>query len=153
MYENSINVRWKDGEMSPAEKYDMAFNGWEPPEGFMDLKPYKNGSNCADFDKEYYDQLGPLASHISDHMGNGKARDGIDNDGDGEIDECDDRDGVETWFGLCHAWVPAAMREDRPLNTIEYNGVTFHVGDLEALIIAAYNRNGAEMIGGRCNDK
>ena len=139
--------------MSPAEKYDMAFNGWVPPEGFMDLKPYKNGTNCADFDKEYYDQLGPLASHISEYMGNGKARDGIDNDGDGETDECDDRDGVETWFGLCHAWVPAAMREDRPLNTIEYNGVTFHVGDLEALIIAAYNRNGAEMIGGRCNDK
>ena len=66
--------------------------------GLYGPKPYKNGNNCAKHDKEY-DQLGPLASHISDHMGNGKARDGIDNDGDGEIDECDDRDGVETWFG------------------------------------------------------
>jgi hypothetical protein len=152
-YQDSINARWKTNELSPAEKYDMAFNGWVPPEGFMELKPYKNGSNCGEYDKEYYDQLGPLASHISNYMGNGNARDGVDNDDDGEIDECGDRDGVETWFGLCHAWVPAAMREDRPLHTIEYNGVTFHVGDIEALVIAAYNRAGAEMIGGRCNDK
>ena len=45
------------------------------------------------------------------------------------------------------------MLEDRPLRTIEYNGVTFHPGDMEALIIAAYNRVSADMIGGRCNDK
>ncbi len=152
-YEDSINHRWRANELSPAEKYDQAFNGWTPSEGFMDLKPYKNGSDCADFDKEYYTQLGPLASHISGRMGNGRARDGVDNDGDGEIDECDDRDGVETWFGLCHAWVPAAMLEDRPLRTITHNGVEFHTGDIEALVIAAYNRVGADMIGGRCNDK
>jgi hypothetical protein len=119
----------------------------------MELKPYKGGSNCAEFDKSYYEKLGPLASLISGRMGNGKARDGIDNDGDGEIDECDDRDGVETWFGLCHAWVPAAMLEDRPLHSVTRNGITFHTGDIEALLIAAYNRSGADMIGGRCNDK
>ena len=39
--EDSINVRWADGELSPAEKYDRAFNGWEPEEGFMALRPYK----------------------------------------------------------------------------------------------------------------
>ncbi|MEE2786390.1 MAG: hypothetical protein VX589_03560 [Myxococcota bacterium] len=152
-YEDSINVQWKAGELSPAQKYDVAFNGWVVPEGFMDLKPYTNGEGCKEYDKAYYEQLGPLASYISTNMGNGDARDGVDSDDDGEIDECDDRDGVEKWFGLCHAWVPAAMREDRPLHSIEYNGVTFHTGDLEALIIAAYNRSGAEMIGGRCNDK
>jgi hypothetical protein len=152
-YQDSINVRWSSGELSPAEKYDKAFNGWTPEEGFMALRPYKNGSTCADYDKSYYEKLGPLANLISGQMGNGKARDGVDNDGDGEIDECDDRDGVETWFGLCHAWVPAAMLEDRPLRTIEHNGVIFHPGDLEALIITAYNRAGADMIGGRCNEK
>ena len=153
-YEDSINVRWKTDELSPAEKYDQAFNGWTPPEGFMDLKPYTK-SRCEDksWDKDYYTQLGPLANHISARMGNGRARDGIDNDGDGQTDECDDRDGVETWFGLCHAWVPAAMLEDRPLRSVTVNGVTFHTGDIEALVIAAYNRSGADMIGGRCNDK
>ena len=39
-YEDSINVQWKAGELSPAQKYDVAFNGWTVPEGFMDLKPY-----------------------------------------------------------------------------------------------------------------
>ena len=119
----------------------------------MALKPYKKGEGCENFDPEYYDKLGPLATHISEHMGNRAARDGVDNDGDGEIDECGDRDGVEYWFGLCHAWVPAAMLEDRPLHTITHNGVTFHPGDLEALVIAAYNRVGADIIGQRCNDK
>ena len=152
-HRDSINYRWKDGEMSPAEKYDKAFNGWEPDEGFMELKPYRSGSDCEGFDREYYSKLGPLANHISARMGNARARDGVDNDGDGEIDECGDRDGVETWFGLCHAWVPAAMLEDRPLHSVTYKGVTFHTGDIEALMIAAYNRVSAEMIGGRCNDK
>jgi hypothetical protein len=45
------------------------------------------------------------------------------------------------------------MLEDRPLHSVTVNGVTFHTGDIEALIIAAYNRSGADMIGGRCNDK
>ena len=49
--------------------------------------------------------------------------------------------------------VPAAMLEDRPLRSVTVNGVTFHTGDIEALVIAAYNRSGADMIGGRCNDK
>ncbi|MEE2756953.1 MAG: proprotein convertase P-domain-containing protein [Myxococcota bacterium] len=151
--DNSINVRWSPGELSPAEKYDKAFNGWVPDEGFMALRPYQKGADCAEFDRSYYDKLGPLATHISEHMGNKAARDGVDSDGDGEIDECGDRDGVEFWFGLCHAWVPAAMLEDRPLKSVEHNGVTFHPGDLEALLIAAYNRSGADIIGSRCNDK
>ncbi len=152
-HRDSINYRWRTGEMSPAEKYDQAFNGWEPPEGFMELKPYRSGSDCKGFDPSYYEKLGPLANHISSRMGNKRARDGIDNDDDGETDECDDRDGVEKWFGLCHAWVPAAMLEDRPFHSVTYNGVTFHTADVEALTIAAYNRASADMIGGRCNDK
>ncbi|MEE2786810.1 MAG: proprotein convertase P-domain-containing protein [Myxococcota bacterium] len=151
--EDSINVRWSSGELSPAEKYDKAFNGWVPEDGFMALRPYREGPDCKAFDPQYYEKLGPLATHIAENMGNRKARDGVDSDGDGEIDECGDRDGVEAWWGLCHAWVPAAMLEDRPLNSIEYNGVTFHPGDLEALLIAAYNKVSAQMIGGRCNDK
>ena len=101
--EDSINVRWSSGELSPAEKYDKAFNGWVPEDGFMALRPYREGPNCKDFDPEYYDKLGPLATHVVENMGNRKARDGVDSDGDGEVDECGDRDGVESWWGLCHA--------------------------------------------------
>jgi subtilisin-like proprotein convertase family protein len=151
-YEDSVNVRWNNGRFSPAELYDMAFNGWTPPEGFDALRPFEPRNCDADhWDPEYYDQLGPLARLVSRDMGNRAARDGRDSDGDGQVDECDDMDGVATWWGLCHAWVPASMLEDEPQRAVTHNGVTFEVGDLEALLILAYNRSSANMIGGRCN--
>ncbi|MBO6936649.1 MAG: proprotein convertase P-domain-containing protein [Deltaproteobacteria bacterium] len=149
-YEDSINARWTSGELSPAQKYDQAFNGWMPTDEFLALRPFDRSRAVTpgeDWDTEYYEQQGPLASHISNSMGNGRDRQmAIDAGGrpEGDWD-------VETWWGLCHAWVPAALLEDRPQRSVTYNGVEFHVGDLEALLIAAYNRAPADMIGGRCN--
>ncbi|MCB9622006.1 MAG: proprotein convertase P-domain-containing protein [Sandaracinus sp.] len=148
-YEDSINTRWNGREMSPAEKYDLAFNGWTPPEGFDALRPFdRNRPAPTDWDQAYYDQLGPLARHISTNMGNRRDREAAIADTE---DHRPDEWPVETWWGLCHAWVPAALLEDRPLRAVEHNGVTFEVGDMEALLIAAYNRAPADMIGGRCN--
>lgn len=153
-YKDSSNQRWQgEGEMSPLEKYDMAFNGWQPGSEFMSLKPYTPATCGQSFDAAYYQQLGPAAKYQSANKGNKNARDGIDNDGDGEIDECDDYDGVETWWGLCHAWVPAAILEKEPVRAVTYNGVTFDVGDIKALIISQYDRPNAFMLGGRCNEK
>ncbi len=154
-YEDSINVRWQGkSTLSPAEKYDKAFNGWEPGEDFMSKAPYSS-SNCKDknWDQSYYDDLGPAANWVSRNKGNWKAHDGIDNDGDGETDECNDRDGVETWFGLCHAWAPAALLEKEPQRAVTHNGIRFEVSDIKALLIMQYDRPAAYMIGGRCNDK
>ncbi len=153
-YANSIVDRWnRADELSPAEKYDRAFNGWTPAPSFMKLRPFASASCGSEWDIEYYqrEQLGLLAKWVSDHIGNRPARDSADNDGDGEVDECDDNDGVETWWGLGHAWVAAAIVEDAPRRSVTYNGVTFHPGDMEALIIAAYDRAAADMIGGDCN--
>ena len=148
-YEDSINVRWDGEEFSPAQKYDIAFNGWTPPEGFVELRPFTRTNPVPgdDWDTTYYEQQGPLATHVSNNMGNGRdRRQALDAmgrpEGDWETD---------TWWGLCHAWVPAALLEDRPLRPVEHNGVVFEVADMEALLIAAYNRAGADMIGGRCN--
>ncbi len=155
-YENSIAVRWQNtgdamNDLSPAEKYDMAFNGWTPPAGFMALRPFDRNSPVpgTGWDTSYYTQLGPLARYVSDNMGNRADRDLAvrNNGGPTGSDEWP----VETWWGLCHAWVPAALLEDRPLRAVTYNGVRFEVGDIEALLIAAYNRTAADMIGGRCN--
>lgn len=160
-YQDSVNHRWNGtSELSPVEKYDKAFNGWVPEEGFMDLRPFEAGeTEPGEWDPAYYEKLGPLADYISNYrnaygqnQGNLNARDGVDSDDDGEIDELDDNDGVETWFGLCHAWVPASMLEDRPLKAVEHNGVTFEVGDIEALLILAYDKTPSYGIGGRCND-
>jgi len=154
-YDDSIQARWQHtgnamDDLSPAEKYDMAFNDWTPSEEFLALRPFDRNRPVpeTDWDPAYYDQLGPLASHVSRNMGNRRDREmAIESGGRPEDGEWD----VETWWGLCHAWVPAALLEDRPLRPVTYNGVTFEVGDMEALLIAAYNRAGASMIGGRCN--
>ncbi len=162
-YEDSTNARWVPGELSPMEKYDKAFNGWTPPEGFMDLKPFdpdKCGSEDA-YDEEYYEEIGPAAKWQTMHKGMYRMVNGVDDDGDGETDECPvwgddekrDYDGVETWWGLCHAWVPAAILEPEPKRSVTYNGVTFHVSDIKALLLTLYDRSDALMLGGRCNER
>ncbi|MBM4397277.1 MAG: proprotein convertase P-domain-containing protein [Deltaproteobacteria bacterium] len=162
-YEDSINVRWQLGssgeavtrdKLSPAEKYDLAFNGWNPDDAFLKLKPYSS-SNCADksWDKDYYTKLGPAAKWTAQNKGNWDAHNGYDDDGDGKTDECDDRDGVETWWGLCHAWVPAAILEKEPQKPVTHNGVRFEVADIKALLQAMYDPSSARLVGGRCNDK
>jgi subtilisin-like proprotein convertase family protein len=139
--------------MSPLEKYDLAFNGWKPAAGFDSLKPFDADSCGAAFDKKYYDGLGPAAKYQSSYKGNAKARDGVDSDGDGKVDECDDFDGVETWWGMCHAWVPASILQKEPQKAVTHNGVTFEVGDIKALLITQYDQSSAFMLGGRCNEK
>jgi subtilisin-like proprotein convertase family protein len=190
-YQDSINVRYKGisttdwTKLSPAEKYDMAFNGWEPPENFLELMPLDLGVDCGmseatgepaegddpdptqpyskvlDTHDDYYNALGPAAKWQHMNKGNWKARNGKDDDGDGFTDECTgandgddhtDYDGIETWWGLCHAWVPAAILAAEPQHDVTINGVTFTVSDIKALLIAMYDRSSAHMLGGRCND-
>ena len=137
--------------LSPLEKYDVAFNGWQPPAGFMSLRLLTR-ENCASgqWDPEYYEQLGPAAKKWSAFKGNGRARNGIDDDGDGQIDECDDLDGIEGWWGSCHAWVPASMLEKEPLEAVNFNGVRFEVSDIKALLILLYDESRQIAVGERC---
>jgi len=160
-YEDSTNVRYHGlNTLSPMEKYDKAFNDWTPN---MDLLPMDPDVDCSstsdgtmqDKHDDYYEQLGPAASWQHRYKGNWRARNGIDDDHDGTVDECggDDLDGIETWWGLCHAWTPAAIIEPEPEKEVTVNGVTFTVSDIKALLITMYDNNSALMIGGRCNEK
>jgi len=159
-YEDGINYRWQGNDiLSPAEKYDKAFNEWSYDDEFMGLKPY-NPSTC-EWDEAYYEALGPAAEWTHRNKGNWISANGVDDDEDGiaDADECGwgdeekDRDGVETWWGICHAWAPAAIMEDEPVEPVEYNGVTFEVSDLKALLMQQYDRTSAYMLGGRCNEE
>jgi subtilisin-like proprotein convertase family protein len=156
-YADGTNARWDGNELSPVEKYDRAFNGWQPAAGFYDLKPWST-SRCTNktWSPEYYDKLGPAATYVSSFKGNKETRDGQDSDADGKTDECGDSgefDGVETWWGLCHAWVPAAILEKEPQKPVTRNGVRFEVSDIKALLIGQHDQSKAFSIGGRCNDK
>ncbi len=58
---------------------------------------------------------------------------------------------IPTWFGQCHAWAPAAIMEPEPEHAVTYNGVTFKVQDLKALITYVYNNVPWEELGDRCD--
>ncbi len=143
-YEDSVNHRWVNAAtLSPIEKYDVAFNNWTPPEGFMNLVPFRSCGQ--EFDQAYYDQLGPAAKYWSNNKGNKRQRD--------KWNAADCSDEIETWWGLCHAWVPAAILEDEPLKAVTYNGVTFEVSDIKALLMMMYDRSSTRFLGRRCNVK
>lgn len=158
-YEDGINFRWQGTDtLSPAEKYDNAFNDWDVDDEFMQLRPFDTAT--CEYDEEYYTSLGPAASWTHQNNGNWMATNGVDDDGDGVADseECgwgedQDFDGIETWWGICHAWAPAAIMEDEPIEPIERNGVRFEVSDIKALLIEQYDRTDAYMLGGRCNER
>ncbi len=154
-YQDSTNHRWQGRNiLSPLEKYDAAFNDWTADATFMSHSPM-NPDACESYDATYYELLGPAAKWQHEHKGLGRLHDGRDNDGDGQTDECDgeDYDGIETWWGLCHAWAPAAILEPEPLKPVTFNGITFEVSDIKALLITLYDNTYAYMLGGRCNAK
>ena len=63
-YEDSTNHRWREGELSPLEKFDVAFNGWDASE-VTGLRPFDAGNCQAGFDPDYYTNLGPAAAYMS----------------------------------------------------------------------------------------
>ncbi len=160
-YEDSINRRYAApadlvartvDDLSPVEKYDLAFNNWEMPEGFLNLRPFRPGRDCQSaWDASYYTSLGPLARYVAQNLGNEENRNGVDDDGDGQVDECDDYDGIQTWTGLCHAWYSSAIAEEGPGGSVQYNGITFYPSDMKALLMIAYNSTGSTLLGGRCD--
>ncbi|PIS10888.1 MAG: hypothetical protein COT73_06985 [Bdellovibrio sp. CG10_big_fil_rev_8_21_14_0_10_47_8] len=67
---------------------------------------------------------------------------------------------IETWFGLCHGWAPAAFMMARPEHAIEVpsaDGVAikFYPDDIKALssLLWANSRFKNHFVGGRCSEK
>lgn len=172
-------------DLSPVEKYDVVFNNWDPFQ-VENLRPFDGKNcDPESFDAEYYEHLGPLASYVSMYKGNqdtrtaalaghltatctakadsecvsacGEEPEAIDEKATHQrcVDRCD-RGGIETWWGLCHAWAPAAILEKEPLHQVtmptQYGDINFEVGDIKALFALVYDRTSATLIGGRCND-
>lgn len=46
---------------------------------------------------------------------------------------------IETWFGICHAWGPAAVVEAEPRRAVVRDGVEFRVNDIKALVTLSYD--------------
>jgi hypothetical protein len=147
--EGSTNNRWLgDSVQSPLEKYDTAFNN---AAGCNQPTVRCGAAAKAGWD-QYLGCAGPAAKwHTANFQGSRQMYDGVDSDGDNQVDECGDHDGIAGWWGLCHSWTPASLLEPEPQHSVVYNGVKFEVSDIKALIITLYDSNEALMLGGRCN--
>ncbi|KAG7389188.1 hypothetical protein PHYPSEUDO_010991 [Phytophthora pseudosyringae] len=122
-FQDSINHVWKSGEASPSEKYAKAY-----------------GLNVADFKNKISARNGVDSRRRSTAC---TANSDCKSRNDGSV--CAKRDGVVSgyctpgWFGICHAWAPAAILEPEPQCDVTKNGVTFHVMDIKGLITSLYD--------------
>jgi hypothetical protein len=155
--EGSHNARWQgESVKSPLEKYDAAFNN-APGCDTQPSKMYGDGAK-AEWD-EYYTCAGPAAKwQMQNFQGISKMHDGIDNDGDGTADDYGSDyskgiDGIQGWWGTCHAWTPASLMMPEPQHAVTMNGQTFDVDDIKALTQNVFDRTSSVMLGGRCNNQ
>ncbi|KAG3019463.1 hypothetical protein PC119_g10317 [Phytophthora cactorum] len=121
-YKDGINVVWKDGEPSPAEKYATAFD--------LNVDAFMNGIS--------------LSTGVLSESYTGSSTCSSDSDCDGGSlcglrDEATNGFCIPTWYGLCHAWAAAAMFEAEPKCDVQRNNVTFHSVDMKALITQLYD--------------
>lgn len=134
-YRDSINDQWDGpGTLSAAKKYEQAFG----KSGVEDaVSAYSGIDSLAGKSCQSDAQCDPDAGSV-----------------------CAKRTGAnagvcsETWFGICHAWAPAAILEDEPSKAVTYNGVEFKVNDLKALMSLTYGEGlEVKFLSLRCNDK
>ncbi|MGB1016173.1 MAG: hypothetical protein ACPG4T_18705, partial [Nannocystaceae bacterium] len=134
-YKDSINDRWAGpGTLSPAAKYELAFakNGVEDAVSNYTGIDSLGGASCTSDAQCDADKGSVCAKRAGENSG-----------------RCS-----ETWFGLCHAWAPAAILEDEPLEAVTYGGVEFKVNDLKALMSLAYSETlEVKFLSLRCNEQ
>jgi hypothetical protein len=149
--EGSHNARWQGADSkSPLEKYDAAFNNAPG----CATQPAMYGDNIKSQWDTYNACAGPAAKwQTTSYESIGDMHDGVDNDGDGVTDNYghDGVDGVQGWWGSCHAWTPASELVPEPQHAVDMGGQHFEVGDIKAIIQNAFDSTDAVMLGGRCN--
>ncbi|DAZ99317.1 TPA: hypothetical protein N0F65_005168 [Lagenidium giganteum] len=123
IYADGINQRWAgDNVPAPSEKYAKAF-----------------GLNVDQFTAAISNNNGVLS------QSGGKACKSNSDCSRQDGEACGKRRGessgycIATWFGICHAWAPAAILEPEPKCPVTYNGVTFQPFDIKALLTQVYD--------------
>lgn len=132
-YQDNINYRWAGPNTdSPAKKYEKAFK----LSGVEDAVSTEHGIDSVTWAK----------SCTADSQCKGD-----------EGEACAKRAGkttgrcIPTWFGICHAWTPAAILWPEPKHAVVKNGVKFEVADLKALASLVHNNTVTKFVGLRCD--
>jgi hypothetical protein len=133
-YHDSINYRWDGaGSKSATEKYEEAFGVSGVADAvsqYYGIDRYKGSRTACTSSSECDSSLGESCSK----------REGADEG------VC-----IPTWWGICHAWAPLAVLHPEPQHEVEYNGVTFKVNDIKALMTIAFNSTQTKFVSQRCN--
>ncbi|OWY99820.1 Glycoprotein elicitor [Phytophthora megakarya] len=130
VYQDGINHRRNSDESSASEKYATAF-----------------GLNATEFMGKISETSGVLSmksrkqcTTVVDCMNlNDESKCAI-REGE-QVGYC-----IPSWFGICHAWSPAALLEPEPRCVVEKNGVTFHPMDIKALLTQVYDDGQVETV-------
>ncbi len=136
-YRDSINYKWAGpGTLSPTQKYERAFGlqGLEDRvsneygvDKYVSAPPCNDDAQC---------------SALGNNSGVCAIREGE------AAGVC-----MESWYGVCHAWAPAAVLNPQPLNPVVHNGVRFEVNDLKALIALTHDKGlRSKSVSFRCDE-
>jgi hypothetical protein len=130
---DNINHKWDGtGSESPAAKFGRAFG----VAGIEDAVSKAHGIDANSSRKAC-----TQSSECNDKIG----------------EMCAKRDGrssgycIPTWWGICHAWAPAAILAAEPKYPVTLNGVTFKVNDIKALLSLVHEGVSTKFVSLRCN--
>lgn len=131
VYEDSINYKWAGpNSKAPSTKYGEAFGVTGVEDGvsrYHGIDAHPTAKACTS-----------------------------DSDCD-SADACAKREGqtsgrcIPTWWGICHAWAPAAILLPEPKKPVTYNNVEFKIQDIKALLTLVFDRTQTKFVSLRCN--
>ncbi len=134
VHQDGLNHKWDGANDSPSTKYGKAFN----VTGVEDAVSKANGVDS---------QSHRTKCTAADSATKCKADVG---------EQCSIRFGktegycIPTWFGICHAWAPAAIMTPEPKRPVTRNGITFKVNDLKALASLVHEGVETKFVSLRC---
>lgn len=131
-YEDNINVQWDGTSDSASVKYEKAF----ALTGVEDAVSKAHGIDSRATAKECK-EASECDSKLGETCGKRRGKD---------TGRC-----IPTWWGVCHAWSPAAILVPEPKYPVTRNGVTFKIQDLKALGTLVHNSTTSKFVSLRCD--
>ncbi len=134
VYQDGLNHKWDGANDPPSTKYAKAFG----VTGVEDAVSKANGIDSQSSRKKC--TAATAAATCKADLG----------------EECSFRAGktegycIPTWFGICHAWSPAAIMIPEPRKVVIRNGVTFKINDLKALASLVHDGVETKFVSLRC---
>ncbi|KAF1328202.1 Elicitor-like transglutaminase, partial [Globisporangium splendens] len=131
IYADGINYRWQgDQEPSAAEKYAAAFG--------LDVKQFTDAiSYSTGILSQSYRKVCTTSEDCHDQN-------------DGSICGIRFRESsgycIPGWFGICHAWAPAAILEKEPRCAVKKGNVIFQAFDIKGLLTQIYDGANTETV-------